>query len=754
MAKKPTDFITDPIKVYLKKIIKGKVVPSPTREYTPEELAVYNAFGSKFSGEAKRLKKVTKAATSDLAVSRKLKDPNASRAKVDPLVYRKMEEDKGSQAVIDAVNAGDHLRRTEAGYTGGPRTITGPRDLAVMRGDVDKTLEEATNAIRLADPENAGNWYNNAVAGQAAMNEPYQLPRSLEQHGVFSAGVPPSSEIAFALKHLNSRALGVPMQAARPKQMEVLDLAVDRGLPSKLGRKTGVYAGKQDPRAPVNSLFGTNDFRHAQYLGFTHPDGSPWRQGLQANMHPFADAETALIVDRANKNMLGGVSNWSGNKVQEIPWVYGKAQDLYSRGIGKGGKYKGDPIEGMKAAIREANKTPADYLPNQAASATYEYAPGASTGHVPSYASMTPEERVAYGNEGRWDVESPEVEMSNKGLLPAMAGNVGQGRRDAAYGALGLRQLPTIPSSGAYRNAAGEWEFNDLNIARPLVDYPTGGGGGYIAPMTNDTLLAVERFRALNDAQEAGAANLPNTLASLSGKNAALLDAGAVRANAAPQPTSAQMRSLNEALGPLSETDLSPEALKYYRSRLASGPPTLTNSLGDVSSRYGVTATNRGAAVFPFDRGADAKDLRNVLSVRGNLLSNIMPNAKLTPGKNSSVFAPALTQFDENYNLIPTKPFSGEATSAVLSDFAALPREVSTRLSESPAVRRSIAGKVARDERIGGAREDIQNTRRFFRDADWPKAVELMRKGVPVGTALATLGYSLSAFASPRDKGD
>lgn len=744
---------TDGIKGYLKKIIKGKIVPSPTRDYTPEELAVYNAFGSKFSGDAKRLKKVTEAAASGLAVSRKLKDPNASRAKVDPLVYRKMEEDKGSQAVIDAVNAGDHLRRTEAGYTGGPRTITGPRDLAVMRGGVDKTLEEATTAIRLADPENAGNWYNNAVAGQAAMNEPYQLPRSLEQHGVFSAGVPPSSEIAFALKHHNSRALGVPMQAARPKQMEVLDLAVDRGLPSKLGRKTGVYAGKQDPRAPVNSLFGTNDFRHAQYLGFTHPDGSPWRQGLEANMHPFADAETALIVDRANKNMLGGASNWSGNKVQEIPWVYGKAQDLYSRGIGKSGKYKGDPIEGMKAAIREANKSPADYLPNHAISATYEYAPGASTGHMPSYWSMTPEERIAYGNEGRWDVESPEVEMSNKGLLPATPGGVGQGRRDVIHSAMGFRQLPTIPSRGAYRNAAGEWENNDMFMSRPLGDYPTGGGEGYLAKLTGDTILGGERFRGLVDGQEAGAANLPNTLSSLKGKNAALLDAGAVRANAAPQPTSEQLQNLNKALGPISETDLSPDALKYYNRRLASGPPTLTNSLGDLSSIYGAGATNRGAAVFPFDRGADAKDFRNLLSVRGDLLQNAMPNAKLTKGKNSSVFAPALTKFDENYNLIPTKPFSGEATSAVLNDFAVLPHRVSLNLSESPAVRSSLAAKVTRDERIGGAREDIQNTRRFFRDADWPKAVELMRKGVPVGTALATLGYSLSAMASPTDKG-
>lgn len=721
MAKKPTDFITDPLKVYLKKIIKGKVVPSPTREYTPEELAVYNAFGSKFSGEAKRLKRVTKAATSDLAVSRKLKDPKASRAKVDPRTYRKMQDEQGPEAVLDAARAGRHLKRTESGYIGAPRTVKGPRDLAVMRKDADKTLAEGANAVALADPENVGKWYINAREGQAAMNEPYQLPRTLEQHGVYSAGVDPESEMAYALKHHNSRVLGEPKRAYRGAGQDTLDLAVRRDEPAILGDKTGQYAIKQDPRHDGKSLFGTNDFRHAQYLGYTNPLGRPWKAAVGKTMHPVMDAETALIVDRANKIALGGLRDWSGGKIQEIPWVYGKGQDLYSRGMKA--RYKGDPIEGMKMALRDANKSPADYLPKFAASATYEYAPGASTGHVPAYAAMTPEERLAYGNEGRWDVEIPEVEMSNKGFLPAMPGNVGQGRRDAMYSALGMRQLPTIPSSGAYKNAAGEWEFNNLNIARPLADYPTGGGGGYIAPLTERTMSAVERLRALADAQEAGAANLPNTRDSLSGKNAMLLDTGAVRSGAGPQPTSEQLKSIIDALG-------------------------------ENASDFGVTSTNRGALVFPFDRNMSSKLAAKVLKKASPQFKVVMPEAKLSKGKATSIYAPALTKETKAGNFVPTRPFSGEATSAVLSDFAALPQEVPLKLSESPDVRSRFAAKIARDEALGGAREDIQNTRRFFRDADWPKAVELMRKGVPVATALSTLGYSLSAMAAPSKKGD
>lgn len=694
-------------------------IPLPGRVYTPEEQAVYDVFGSKHVAEAKRQKQVE--AASDLAVSRKLLDPNASRAKTDPLVYRKMQEEQGQQAVLDAAQAGGHLRRTEAGYTGAPRTVTGPQGLGAMRSGMDRSTAEAAQAIALADPENLGRWYQNARAGQAAINEPYMLDRALEQHGVYSAGVSPESEIGFALKHHNSRMLGQPSMAFRKAPAETLDLAVRRGEPAVLGKKTGEYAPKQDPRASALGLFGTNDFRRAQDFGYTTPTGTPWKAAVGDTMHPFMDAETALAVDRANARDLGGRADWTGELMQEVPWVYGKGQDLYRRGMTA--RFKGEPIEGMKAALLEANKTPADYIPKHMMSATYEYAPGASVGHVPAYSAMSPSERAAYGAQGRWDIESPEVSLADTGRLSGMGAGVGQGNRDVLYGALGMRQGPTIPSSGAYKNAEGNWEFNDLNIARPLVDYPTGGGGGYIDPLTERTVSAVERFRALADAQEAGAANLPNTGASLGGKNAVLLDTGAARAKAGAQPTSEQLKGIIDALG-------------------------------EDASRFGVTATNRGTLVFPFDRNMDPKLAAKVLKKASPRFKAAMPDAKLAKGKATSVYSPALLKETASGGFAPTTPFSGEATSAVLSDFAALPREVPLKLSESPDVRSRFAAKIKRDEALGGAREDIQNTRRFFRDADWPKAVELMRKGVPVATALATLGYSLSAMAAPSKKRD
>ncbi len=42
--------------------------------------------------------------------------------------------------------------------------------------------------------------------------------------------------------------------------------------------------------------------------------------------------------------------------------------------------------------------------------------------------------------------------------------------------------------------------------------------------------------------------------------------------------------------------------------------------------------------------------------------------------------------------------------------------------------------------------------RRFFSEADWNRAVELMKKGMTPAAAVAALGYSLSGMASENDE--
>jgi len=677
--------------------------PEPTRQYTPEEMAVYKRFGSKQEQETKRAKQVASG------TQRSSKVVSGNRGKVSPTVYREMQAKEGPEAVLAVGKKGQHLKRTESGYVGFPRTVENPSGLGVMRRNLDTQVQDAADAIRLADPENLGNWYNRARAGMSASNEPYQLPRTLEQHGVYSAGVSPESELGFALKHLNSRVLGEPGMAFRNAGQEALDSAVAENRAAVLGDKTGEYMLKQDPRLPGNGLFGVNDFRWAQSMGYTDPQGKPWKQAVSSTMHPVMDMETALMTQRANERGMGGRTNWLGEQMQEIPWVYGKAQDLYARGNSPTGRFGGEAIEGMKGALREANKTPADYFAKHTMSGTYEMTPGASTGHMPEVIGMSPEEKKAYGLEGAWAQPSPESWAVKSGLID-MPEAVGAGDRDLLYGAAGFRQLPTIESSGAYKNMAGEWEYNPLNIARPLVDYPTGGGAE-IAPLTKNAVEAIERFRAVADAQEAGAANIPNTLKSLSGKNALLLDTGG------QQPTSEQLQGLIEGLGP-------------------------------AADKFGVTATNRGAYVFPYDPGASSADLRGL---NAKYLEGLLPGSTATKAGGTGVYEPGIGKWGEE-GIEPTAPYSGEATMGLLQKFAENPPELAANISESEGVREALRAKYLRDLKrkndLGSAyRGDIQETRRFLSEADWAKAVELIRKGLSPAAAIAALGYSASAMA-------
>jgi hypothetical protein len=680
---------------------------------TPEERAVMEKFGQKQEQEAARQKKVEKAAKESAGKSpeesvkpAKSKGP---RAKVEADTYRKLAEEQGDEAVLKAARAGEHLKPTSSGYVGAPRTVTSSQGLGAMRRAIDKDFADSVEAVRLADPERLGTWYDRAKQGIAESTEPYQLPRTLEQHGVYSAGVSPESELTFALKHLNSRVAGDPQMAYRGAGMRNLDTAVEGDRPANMGFKIGEYANKNDPRIPNAGLFGVNDFRRAQGMGYTDPQGNPWKAGVSETMHPFMDAETALQVDRANAAGTGGRTDWAGPHIQEVPWVYGKAQDLYGRG--KKGRYSGDELEGIKASIQDANNTARDYMYKHAASATHEAIPGASLGHVRQALDMTPEEKLAYGRQGRWDLPAPEAALNE---LP----EVGAGNRDVIYSALGYRQLPSREAQGLYTNKLGETETNPMTIARPLMDFPTGGGG-LMAPDSRKVMDVAEQTRALMDAQEAGAYNLANTMGGVKGKNSMVLDTRGRNPDslndpsAGVLPTSEQLAKMNELVGP---------------------------------QGFGVTASNRGAVMFPYDATMDSKAASKAMRQSSKELEKIFPSSQ-EKGLSTMGYVPGVGKRSPEGPL-STAPFSGEATSDLLKAYSELPQNVALNVSESEAFRNQVREKALRDSKMGGTRKDIQETRRFFSEADWPRAVEMIRKGITPAAALAALGYNINAMAA------
>jgi hypothetical protein len=692
------------------------------KQLSAEEKAVLEKWGQKQAQEAERAKKVEKMAKDSAKKSpedsvKPAKASTGKRTATPPDFYRKMAETQGDEAVLRAARAGKHLKPdTSGGYVGAPRTVDSPQALGKMRRDLDQDFIDSVDAVRLADPVRLGTWYDRAKSGMAQMTEPYQLPRTLEQHGVYSAGVAPESELTFALKHLNSRNYGEPKMAYRGAGMRTLDRAVAADEPAEMGFKIGEYADKNDPRLPNTGLFGVNDFRRAQGMGYTDPQGNPWKAGVSDTMHPFMDLETALQVDRANKAATGGRSDWYGPHIQELPWVYGKAQDLYSRGSSKTGRYGGDPLEGIKMALQDANKTAIDYAYKHAGSATHEAIPGPNTGHVPSILNAPLDERIAYTNTGRWDRPVPEAALNE---FP----EVGAGNRDAIYSALGYRQLPTLDASGAFLpEGATAYDMQPVKIARPLLDFPTGGEG-LIAPDTKQLMDFSERFRALNDAQEAFGYNLPNTMGDVTGKNSLMLDTRRLNPN----------RNLDPATGVQPSTEQM---------------GALTAALDETG--YGIAPTSRGATIFPYDPSATTKDINKLLKSKRAELEGIYPS-DIETSLNSSGFGPGVGKYTPE-GFTASEPFSGQATKGLLKEASYLPQSAIQNLSESEFVRQAIKEKMRRDAALPGARADIQNTRQFFAEADWAKAVELIRRGMSPTAALAALGYSASSMAGEADR--
>jgi hypothetical protein len=651
-----------------------------------------DTFGSKAAREAKTAKKVAKQ-----AVTEKVAKTVERGEKLPPDYFRQLENNVGQDEVLAEASAGKHLKPTSTGgYVGAPRTVDSPQSLGAMRSNFDTQFENAANAIAVSDdPSRVGTWYDRAKEGQAMSNEPYQLPRSLEQHSVYSAGVSPENELGFALKHLNSRALGEPEMAYRGAPMRNLDTAVAEDRPANLAFKIKRYGHMQNPDVANEGLFGTNDFRHAQSFGYTDPAGNPWKAGVSETMHPFMDAETALAVKRANELGVGGRTDWNGAHLQEMPWVLNKAEDYYGRGFNA--KYKNEnPVEGIKQAIREANNTMADYIPKHTMSATWEGIPGANTGHVPSMLTATPEEKLAYTNQGRWDVEVPTMNTASGNI-------VGAGNRDAIYSAMGFRQMPTQEGVGAYLNSAGEMEHNPVKIGNVLVDFAKGSHD--VDPKTLNAVEAAEKFRALIDAQEAGAANLLRTTAG-KGKSSILLEG--------QQPTKEQMAKI---VNILKGTNLTP------------------------------ASNSRGVSLMDFS--GNTKLTNKVMKKKAEELNEAYPSKALKATR-QSVYEPGLGKFNDEGDIIPTEPGSGEATAAVLSRLAKAPPEVARKISESESIRNIIKEKIARDNELALARPDLQKTRKFFSDENWNKVVELIRQGMAPAAAVSSLGLSLEGMAKEK----
>jgi len=408
---------------------------------------------------------------------------------------------------------------TEGKYVAGPRNIDTRQKLTKMRRDLDASIDAGAEG---------GDWYNRYRGGvyDVTGGSPEQAGAMARIEGMFSAGVDPASELGYSIKETSGLIGGTPVKAARPAQHEALLNAAAANDMSKLmlGPKTGEYAKRVTPGLLSPGATGVNDFRHFRNLGYTDAAGKPVDQ-VTGTPHIFADYETALAVDRANKRKLAGRSDWTGEQIQATAWVKQKSDDLYARGKKR---YDAQALEqmkkdrvndispegveeaGRKLAFGDANRTIADFFPKHTAFDTYEMQPGPSTGHLPASVNMNQAQRDALAADPRGSFATAP------------------GGRDAVYAGLhvptapgiSMRVRPTTPMQGIYDGGQG-LELNQGAVARPLVGYTTHGASPKtLATADRDILEAGTGLRAGLLAQDAGAAHVITDSGRMSDRNA------------------------------------------------------------------------------------------------------------------------------------------------------------------------------------------------------------------------------------------
>jgi hypothetical protein len=210
--------------------------------------------------------------------------------------------------------------------------------------------------------------------------------------------------------------------------------------------------------APERIGRGVNDMHEAELMGY--PSGAVGGP----TQHAFMDEVRQRAIERANREQLGGFSDWNTGNAQAAAWSGNKIR-------------RGDIMPG------EAAKSYADYLPKQEANATYEAVSSPVTGQLQGLLDAPFDVRAAYTQDprGSW--------------------NTSLSGRDIGY--TSARMLPgkTVDTVGRFKDSA-----NPAMVARPVTGtYTTAEKSRALTPGSVKALNAVEAARAYFDVQEAGA---------------------------------------------------------------------------------------------------------------------------------------------------------------------------------------------------------------------------------------------------------
>jgi hypothetical protein len=374
-----------------------------------------------------------------------------------------------TEDAIEIARSGAHLKARpgdSGGFVGAPASVRSGGDIVDMRHTYDRLVDQGVEA-------GGESWYVRTQEGLREITGGQAGPMQRASRELAATSRQRTPQVNYAqqvqahnLANLGREPVGLEARTAAGFVGEANDM------PMSLGPKTQVYEGaiRGGSGTPVT---GTNDVWQARAFGYVDNEAA----SVTDARHAFMDAEGMLAVERANARALGGRTDWTAPEVQAAAWVAINGRDTAIR--------FGWPVE---QGLREAAKSYPDYFKKHTLYATHEATPGGVTGHMPGVAEGSYAGREAYGRP--WTDEAG---------------------RDVLYEAAGLDlQLPATKGVGTFTPAGGGLEINPNVASRPQVgvvprtkDRPRG-----LSDPEREAVQKVEAFRAVVDAQEAGAAHL------------------------------------------------------------------------------------------------------------------------------------------------------------------------------------------------------------------------------------------------------
>ena len=619
---------------------------------------------------------------------------NITRSTADALVPMRGASKK---KLLESAQAGDHLtirgRGEDANIIGAPRGVNSDVTLNRMRDEFDRNVDLGQEGAR---------WYRSARAGvkEIAAGDPAVAAQVAEELALTSMQATPQTNLGLSLRGRAAIEQGVPVPNIKtPLQAEKLTTARETGEAVELGFKTEPYRGKLSPFEPRRSHQAVHDIWDARAWGYTDPAGAPWDAGLSPSQHAFLDGESILAAERANARRAGGRATWTGEEVQASAWVSAKAEDMM--------KKSKKPMT-MDEAIEVTKRSYPEFFERHLGYATHEAQPAIE----------------AAGHQRRlFDPEVGPPDPATAALREDYAMDprtswTGPAGADVLLQEAGFLTQPTIPMRGIYGQ-----ELNQGQAARVLLAKESGGKyGRQLSSNERAALNMTESLRAYVDVQSMGAWHFPITGTGVREGQANLLRVTMPGA-AGKMPTLGQTRALN---------DLASER-GFYLSHTGDG---FTLIPGSVKQADGTVVTS--------PRGKKLTTALNSTKKRGIGLEEeiqmIMGNdASVVKGVTGGDIDDAAIFFEDLW----ANEGSGQATRALLDRLDSLkelaPRTYD-RLAESGPVREAILAKHARDVELGGARSDIQTSRRILGQSGIPGLREALEMGVPLPAGLAAAG--------------